>query len=54
MKPLDKSVVEDKHDASEPPRPALVPEEYLADVADILDFWMAEAEFPGEVISDCL
>ncbi len=39
-------VVKNKHHGGRPPSPFLVPEEHLADIADIPNLGMAEAEFP--------
>jgi hypothetical protein len=47
MEALDKGVVQEEHDGSKPPRPFLAPEDDLSDIADVLDFGMAETEFPA-------
>ena len=46
METLDEGIVQNKHDGSEPPGPVGAPEEDLADVTDIFDFGMAQAELP--------
>lgn len=46
VEPLDESIVQDKHDAGEPPSPPLVPQKDLADITNVLDFRVAQAEFP--------
>lgn len=51
METLNEGVVQEEHDTGEPPRPALVPEEHLTDVTDVLDFGVAETEFPGYDVS---
>ena len=48
---LDEGVVEHEHDTCEPPGPALVPKEDLANVAHVLYFWVANAEFPALPVS---
>jgi hypothetical protein len=46
MQSLDESVVQEEHEGGSPPCPSLTPEEHLANVADILDFRVAQTEFP--------
>lgn len=48
---LNESVVEHKHNSCEPPRPLLVPEEQLSNVAYVSNFRVAEAELPAFSIS---
>lgn len=44
---LDEGVVQDEHDGREVPGPFRVPEQHLADVADVFELWMAKSEFPS-------
>ena len=45
---LDEGVVEQKHETGKVPCPTLVPEEHLANVANVLDLGVTKAEFPEE------
>ena len=45
---LNESVVEHKHEGSEPPRDAAVEEEHLSNVADITDLRVTETELPDD------
>jgi hypothetical protein len=46
MQSLDKRVVQNEHEGSSPPCPSLTPEEHLTNIADVLDFRVAQAELP--------
>ena len=43
---LSYRVIQEEHDCSEPPRPFLVPKNHLANIADIANLGMTEAELP--------
>lgn len=43
---LNEGVVQYEHDGGEPPRPFLVPEEHLANIAYITNLGMSQAELP--------
>lgn len=43
---LNKGVVEDEHDGGPPPSPFLAPKQSLAEITDVADLGVAEAEFP--------
>lgn len=43
---LDEGVVENEHDGCEIPGPFGIPEQYLPNIADVLELWMAESKFP--------
>lgn len=42
----DEGVVQNEHDGGEPKSPALVPEDHLAEIADIANLRVAQTEFP--------
>lgn len=44
---LNEGVVQEEHHSGEPPRPFVVEEQHLPNVAYILDLRMAKAELPG-------
>ena len=46
LKYLNECVVEQEHDGSKVPDPAIIPEEHLAKVADIPHFRVTETELP--------
>jgi len=52
MKGLNEGIVQNEHDRSGVPSPRFTPEEHLADITNISNFWMAETEFPGTVKGD--
>jgi hypothetical protein len=47
MEALNEGVVQQEHDRCEPPRPLLAPEDDLANVANVFDFWMAHTKLPA-------
>lgn len=47
MKTLNECVVQEEHDGGEVPCPLRVPEEHLADIADVFSLRVTETEFPG-------
>lgn len=49
MKTLDESVVQNKHNGSEPPSNVRIEEEHFANISDIADLGMSETKLPGNV-----
>ena len=43
---LDEGVVEQEHDSREIPDPCPTVIEHLADITNVTNFWVTEAEFP--------
>lgn len=41
-------IVQEEHNCGEPPRPFLVPEYHLTNVANVTNLGMTEAEFPTD------
>lgn len=51
VKTLNKGVVQDEDDGSKPPSPILAPEKNLAEIANISDFGVPQAELPKDQTS---
>ncbi len=47
MEALNESIIQNKHDRRQVPGCFRVPEQHLADVADITSFWVPKTELPA-------
>lgn len=48
---LNEGVVQQEHDCRQPPNNLRIPEQILANIANITDFWMAQTELPIVVLA---